>query len=93
MTTLGVDVATPFVWAAAVVVVGAITWILRTAGTAGLGGAVTKAIQPLQDRLTKHLDEEEQERRDLRHDLRNDLRQIRDEIRRLWLAIDELRRR
>ncbi len=44
---LAVDLASPFIWAGAVVIVGAVVWVLQAATKTGIGGVVKDELKPL----------------------------------------------
>lgn len=51
MLALAVDIASPFIWAGAVAIVAGVAWVLRTAGTAGIGDIAKEEMQPEIDRI------------------------------------------
>ena len=53
----------PFIWAGAVVVVAGVVWILRTAGTTGIGDIAKKEMQPEVDRIWEAINEIKEHRR------------------------------
>lgn len=87
------DFASPFIWAGAVAVIGAVTWILQAATKYGLADIVQKNVKPLHDRLTAHLDEEERIIRSIDDRLSEMERRKDRDHNRIWDAIDDLRRR
>lgn len=51
MSVIAVDYVTPLIWAGAVVIVAAVVWILKTAGTTGIGDIAKQEMKPEIDRI------------------------------------------
>lgn len=89
MLAVAVDLASPFIWAGAVAVVGGIVWLLTTATKAGIGDVVEGKLDPLHKTLEKQVEMIE----GIEKGLDDQQRRMDREHGRIWDAIDDLRRR
>lgn len=89
MLAVAVDLASPFIWAGAVVVVAAVSWVLSTATKAGIGDIVERKLHPLH----KQMEKQERMIQSIDDGLGDMERRKNEEHLRIWTAIDRLRER